>query len=70
MDEAWQSFLRELNQKVENKAKVDGRTVGHGGKIWRTSRDMDWTARESEERAVRVNDWPREAEAGCRGQPR
>ena len=69
LDEAWQSFLREFNQRVKNKAEVDGRTVGHGGKILRTIRDMDWTARESEERAARENDCPREAEAGYRGQP-
>ena len=43
--------------------------MGHGGEVWRASPDRHWTGRESEERAARADDWPKEAEAGYRGQP-
>ena len=35
----------------------------HGSEVWRASPDRHWTGRESEERAARENDWPKEAEA-------
>ena len=41
----------------------------HGSEVWRASPDRHWTGRESEERAAREDDWPKEAEAGHRGQP-
>ena len=64
-EEAWQSFLSEFNQRVENKAKVDD-----GGEVLRASSDRHWTGREKEERAAeREDDWPKEAEVGYRSQP-
>ena len=60
-EEAWQRFLSEFNQRMENKAKrrLQGGTVGDGGEVWRASPDRHWTGRESEERAARENDWPK-----------
>ena len=57
---------------MENKAKVDDfkeKTVGHGGEVWRASPNRHWTARESEERAAREDDWPKEPKSGYRDQP-
>ena len=68
---AWNFFLSEFNQRVEDKAKsrrLQGRTVEHGREVWRASPDRHWTVRESKERANRKDDLPKEAEAGYRGQ--
>ena len=41
----------------------------YSSEVCRASPDRHWTGRESEERAAREDDWPKEEEAGRRCQP-